>query len=515
MPTFPINWTRSRRILLWSTVLLPFASLFLVHWSDKPGYEAGDYTQYLAHATAIAEGRPYTDIGFIYTQHRAQLAAEAEPPALPFLLAPVIAFLDSNMMLVKLFFFGAALAFLLLAGSYFAAHDDRWLGLGVALLSGLSLQFLYAATQISADLPFAALVWTVIALMDAPGKARPGRIAAIASAGALAILFRTAGVALVPAALLYAAFRPRERAARALIPAAVWTAVFFAMSSAIPVTGAVMSEMARPFAGIIDDMATNVRAYRFATMEALLYPFPWNTANDVYHLLAVAAMGLGLALWIRTGWARFLSAFTIAYVGMLLSLPTMGGRFLRPLFPLFIFGLLNGLRAVIRRLRPRLSATTAGRVALWTGATLGAFSVGWELTEPRPQDILDHPDVVGVYAALERFRTDAPMRVELLKPRIFTLHTRIPAMGLFEAEPTEVVTELCAKRITHVVAGDLGIEPKENAALSAAVDEYPALFLPVYENRSFAVYRFVPTTIEHGSGAGPGPVCTSAPAAPG
>ena len=125
MPTLPINWTRSRRVLLWSTVLLPFASLFLVHWSDKPGYEASDYAQYLAHATAIAEGRPYTDIGFIYTQHRAQLAVEAEPPALPFLLAPVIAFLDSNMMLVKLFFFGAALAFLLMAGSYFAAHDDR------------------------------------------------------------------------------------------------------------------------------------------------------------------------------------------------------------------------------------------------------------------------------------------------------------------------------------------------------------------------------------------------------
>jgi hypothetical protein len=66
---------RSRlRILLWAAALLPFLFLALWRLPDGPGIDADDYGQYLRHAQALAEGRSYSDIGYIWSRLRRVLA---------------------------------------------------------------------------------------------------------------------------------------------------------------------------------------------------------------------------------------------------------------------------------------------------------------------------------------------------------------------------------------------------------------------------------------------------------
>jgi hypothetical protein len=73
-----------------AAALLPFAAIVLARWSQPPAATDGDYAHYLLHAKAIAESRPYTDIGYIYTRMNL-VGPELQPPGWPLVLAPFVA----------------------------------------------------------------------------------------------------------------------------------------------------------------------------------------------------------------------------------------------------------------------------------------------------------------------------------------------------------------------------------------------------------------------------------------
>jgi len=70
---------RNARWLLLAT-LLPFAAVAASRWSEPPSAEEGDYAHYLLHAKALAEGRPYSDIGFISTSMNWTIGPEVQRP---------------------------------------------------------------------------------------------------------------------------------------------------------------------------------------------------------------------------------------------------------------------------------------------------------------------------------------------------------------------------------------------------------------------------------------------------
>ncbi|MFN8580271.1 MAG: hypothetical protein U0163_04745 [Gemmatimonadaceae bacterium] len=47
--------------------LVPFIALAVHQWNFLPRLSDGDYAQYILHAKALAEGRRYTDTGYIFT----------------------------------------------------------------------------------------------------------------------------------------------------------------------------------------------------------------------------------------------------------------------------------------------------------------------------------------------------------------------------------------------------------------------------------------------------------------
>jgi hypothetical protein len=176
---------------------------------------------------------------------------------------------------------------------------------------------------------------------------------------------------------------------------------------------------------------------------------------------------------------------------MLLTVPVDDGRYLWPLFPILAFGLLNGGRVIVARMRPGMIVTHQHRVVFIATAALVLSSMLFRPSE-EPQGSL--ASVAAVQEVFDHLRTaastDDQMRVAFVKPRILSWETRIPAMGTFIGSPDSILETLRRNRITRVVLGDHGLSPRADAAFRAAVAQTPEAFHLQFENEGFSVYRF-------------------------
>ncbi len=470
----------------WAVALLPFALLAAWHGRLGPPLEAGDYAQYLLHARAILEGRSYADIGFLYTPLNAYIGPVAEPPALPVALVPILATVGARPWVLSLLMAASGLIFLLLAGRYLAERDGVPLAVASVVMSGVALQLSHAGTSVTPDLPFCACLWAVFLLADT--SSRPSRVGWLVLWGALAILFRVAGVALVPAMVLFWFLRRQERTRR--LAAIVWAAVFLAMIVALPITSAVGSQFTLDLGTMLKHVGTNLYTYHLGLAQSHLYPFPGNLPNDAYHVVSFALLAWGAAIWIRREWRSFLACFIVAYLGMLIVTPTRAPRYLWPLYPLFALWMLLGLERLVIRLRPAWSSRLRERWVLGAAIALALAATIDHVRRPHPPGLEARGDARALFSRLAAL--DEPVRVAFFKPRVLTWKTRIPAMGTFVAEPADAWGELERLRITYAVVGDLGISPEKDAALRRALAAAPSgRVTSVYENRSFEVFRIV------------------------
>ncbi len=318
---------------------------------------------------------------------------------------------------------------MVLAGKYFAEHDRRLLGLGVALMAGLSPGIARAATQIGSDLPFAALLWAVIYLFDRPGEWRYGRIVAISALGGLAMLYRVVGVVLIPAALVFGLIRFREHRLKALGPFGIWTAFSILALLLVPAVADALGRVSLEAVQVSLPSASwrvfyhRLLGYRLGLFESHLYPFPWNAANDALHVVTTIVMVLGLAAWLPRARQRFLLCFAVVYIVALLAVPVAAARYFWPLFPLFVFGLLNGVTLLCRAARDSWVAERSEAISLAVALALAFLSVTIGPKEPRRESLVKQPDVRELFGWLEERAADEPMRVLFVKPRVLTWET--------------------------------------------------------------------------------------------
>lgn len=499
------------RGVVWVLATTPFLLLAAWHWSEGPGISAGDYAHHLLHARALAEGNAYTDNGYIFSEYNWVLGPRAQPPGLPLTLTPILALFGYQLWLIKALMLAFALTFVVVAGRYFAEHEQRLLGVGVAFLVGLSPALVSGSTQINTDLPFAALLWIVIYLYDRPGTWGYRRIAAIAALGGAAMLFRIVGVVIFPAALAYGIFRFREHRYKGLAPVAIWSAAGLIGLLVIPTAldalgGLALDAVSATFTNPLGIFREKLLRYRTGVFASHLYPLPGDTANDVYHGLSLLVMALGLIAWLLRARRSFLLWFAVVYIAMLLIVPMSGVRYLWPLFPLSAYGLLNGVRVLCRAVRGSWVAERAEATTVGVALVLALLSVTIGPKEPRRESLAEQPDVRELIGWLTEERsTLEEMRVVFVKPRVLAWETRIPSMGMFvvpgieqEAAPGCVPTRtlwldhLRQKRITHVVEGDFGLARKEQRVLAALVEACSDDFTLQFSNPSFRVYRFQP-----------------------
>lgn len=475
--------------LYWAVAFLPTLLLFLRHWSFPPPYTSTDYAQYIMQARRILEGRFFAETEYIFTTLSPSHGPPAYPPGLPLTLAPIIGVFGHAPAVMKLVMLAMLVIFLVLAGRYFAARDGKWMAVSVVLLSGVALEASMATQVPMSDLGFAAISWAIVVLADSERRWSWAKVALITVLGLAAIAYRAAGVVLVPATLLFALLHIRRHGVRAFVPGVAWVAVL-AMASV-----ALQTNIADAFGGTraLARIVKTIWGYQHAVFSGVTYPFPWNGLNDVYHLFAVVLIAVGALAWL---WQRerrrsLLTLYAFGTMAMLLLVWAAADRYLWPLFPLFVYWMLDALRLGLRTIVRSWSFERRSRIAFVCAAVIGALATATALAVTRPTTFMDHPDVRDIVARVRELgRTERDPRVLFVNPRPLALETGVPSMGFFEATPERTIQELRDKRLTHVIGGDMGISASDAEHIRRAIDAYPTLFDPVYRNSTFTLYRF-------------------------
>ena len=476
--------------------VIPFLILVAWHWRYGPLAQFGDWAQYLLHADALRHGRPYGDIGYIFTSRNPFIGPPVQPPGLPVLLVPLLLITGGarEAALYKLFMLVCSLAFLGAVAAYFTRHGSRALALVTVLVTGLWLETGFATNAVQPDAGFCAFVWAIFWLVDLPGRWGWRRVAGVTVLGLAALAFRLAALPLLPAIALYALAHRRELGVRPWVPVIVWTLCGLAAATLVPGALTFARLIPRSPGFLLSGIAEAVRIYPFAALDLFLYPLPWNHANDVYHVVIAMLAVVGAFVWVPRMRSRVSVLFAACYIGMLLVLPMQDGRYLMPLAPMVIYsaavGIGVGARSLARLTRRELPVPRAQRVSLIAMVAMVTAALGGQLTRPQPTVLMDAPGVRPLFARLRAARDTSAVRVVFMNPRVLTWETGVPAMGFFLASPDTTLAEFRARRVTHVVVGDLDTDPLRAPSIQSAVAARPDAFRRLYAEGGFTVYAF-------------------------
>ena len=490
----------------WSLALAlaPFVVLALFHWGWSPASYSGDYAQYILHARALVERTGYADIGYLYHPEAADIGPRMYPPGLPLLLAPLVAIGGTHSALLHLFNIACILLFGVLAwhrlrqslGPAAAAC-----GVAVALL-GMEVG-LTSITPLS-DLPFCAALWLLFVIADAPGTWSNRRTVVVTLLGFALIGTRLAGVAIVPALGVYWLVHRRTLGVRPLVPVLTWGAAGLA--------GLAIGAIGNPYSNAIATsfdvgarLAGLVRNYRYALLDATLYPFPGDQANEWYHLIVMPLLVIGAVGVFRRLGASFLTCATVAYAALLLTVRVGEARYLWPVIPLLGASLAQGVSSIVGVVRRRVGVRlafpsrsartpieadpTARRAAILVTALVVIGALGRELTLAPPFAVVGTPDAREMYGWFATEQSRAPARAMFHNPRVLTLESGVPAMGLLPRTAPGLVIAMQDRRISHLVWQRAEVSGCLQRIANTIPERFPQHFELAFENATFRVYR--------------------------
>ena len=476
-----------------------FLLLSFIHRDLEPGVLSGDWAQYILHAKALAEGRGYTDIGYIFTQMNWLIGPRAYPPGLPLTLVPIVLTGSWAPALMRLLMVASGCLFLLMVYRRLRLTVHPWVAALAAMWTGVVIELAFASISVLSDLGFCALIWLVIATIDQPGTWTKGRMALVAVAGLGAMSYRVAGVALVPALLVYLLLNRDSRARAARVVFGIWAGL---LALAVVIAPRLLPNRLLPPS--VEQMANrvigNVRAFLINMFDAQTYPLASNGLNDIYHVVMTLVMLIGAMVILRRGWRGFLPVFAGVYFVMLLVAPVGDTRYYWPLYPVIAVCVVQGVASTVGWLRAPLRREHVPAGALVAVVILAAAAYRG-LRGQQPMGFSSYPDAVAlsdyVKAAGERGEI---RRIAFINPRVLTLRTGVPAMGLITARPGRIALELTRQGITHVTFGAFEATSCDPASLLNVKAAYPGAFQHVATFGRFTIERFTPpdeSVLEH------------------
>ena len=470
--------------------LLPFATVVIARWAQPPSALDGDYAQYLLHAKAIAEARPYSDIGYIYT--RMNLVGPAvQPPGWPLVLAPFVAVFGTHSPVFKLLMTLLVAAFAVTAGVCLARRFGAVAGIAGAAIVPLALETQYATGSALSDPLFCLIVWLALLVADVeePPTWRRGIVLALLSAAAISV--RVAGVALPPAIMLHGIVRWRKDGLKVVAPVATLGVAglivgLFVIDS-IPFLDRFFNALSSPS----NLFRMFIRPYTQAIATSALYPLWSNFANDVYHGLLAIPLLIGAVLFVRRHATSAIMSFLVLYLGLLLVSPVREPRYAWALYPIVAAWIATGLAWLGERITPARLKPTVPAMVLTFVALVSTGAAIQLIRAPERPSLLGDPNTVSLFEWLGAASDTSEVRVVFTNPRVLTLETGIPAMGIPSGVDSAVVAEFARGRITHVVVPRVNITRQSERNLGRLVDERPAQFPTVFTNPSHDVHRFV------------------------
>jgi len=206
-------------------------------------------------------------------------------------------------------------------------------------------------------------------------------------------------------------------------------------------------------------------------------------------LVSMTALVVGAVVLVRQNVRSVIPLFVLTYAALLALSPVREARYAWPLFPLVMACITMGFlwlgnRYLVRvhRLVPRLVIGFVAAVTI--GATVQVMQ------KPARDSLLGDADTRELFDWVSVNGATTPMRVVFTNPRVMTLETHVPAMGIPAGEPDKILDELERKNITHVVIPRRFTRSGERR-LAAIVSQRAAQFPSVFRNAGHEVHRFI------------------------
>ena len=486
---------RSPRGLIWLLVfLMPYAALAVHQWSWGPPAVDGDYAQYLLHAKAIVEGRPYADTGYIFHPAAWSVGPRAYPPGLPLTLAPLVAVVGVHSLLFRLLMLASGLAFAYLAWRRLATIAEPWqaaAGVGFALFA---IESRWGMLDPISDPGFAALVWGMVLAVDTNRPWNWRRILLVTALGGAVLSYRVAGVALIAAFAICALVKWPGHGGRAAVPLVLWAlgGLVFVLSGVH--LGDILS-LLTGWRGLTlnADMVRN--EYGPSLVVAMLRPSSVLAVNRTYYVCAGLVTLVGVVALARRFWRSFLATVCVAYSVMLIFAPVGEERYMWPLYPVAACALAVGITKVLEWLRGYWPALPVRGVAVSMLAVIALSALGTEVARPKPDMIVGTPDGEALFAWLREAQRTTPMRVAFFSPRVVALETGIPTMANVGQPAPGQMRAFAEAGITHLICQPDALSDEQQQIANSLPRRYPDRFTLVYQNSRFQVYQLL--TGEH------------------
>ncbi|MFH1921207.1 MAG: glycosyltransferase family 39 protein [Planctomycetota bacterium] len=467
----------------------------MVHFSTlRPGQGwGGDFSMYIHHARNLAEGIPYAETGYIYNPGYATIGPPTYPPVCPLLLVPAYMVFGPSLEPMKLVMLTSLVLFLLFVFLSFRRVLPFWPTLIIVALVGLNRCFLGDVNSIRSDLPFMAILYLTILVIqkayDTPA-ATPPRLGYLLTAAVLVCVAfgtRTLGALLLPSLLVYELMRYRRITRSAVLLVGVFVAAAVAQSLLV-----------HSDVGYFDqyDVGPGVFLNNGAgyTMEFAAF---WHNG---YFKPAGALLFLAMTVLAAAGYTSsvrrqvtFLEIFPVLYMVAVLLFPGYAGRrYLQPVFPLFLLFAARGLESawLARRetLRRVVFASLLVAVAVSYGASYTQLDL--DMTEG-----IAKPESVAMFDYVTR-QTEEDDVVIFIKPRVMALLTsRRASVYHMPRQDSELWDYFQRIGATHlvVVQNDEAFAKAEDPARLEYLRDFARRnatdLTPVFANADFRVYR--------------------------
>lgn len=475
---------------------LLLAALTAFHLATiRPGqYWDDDFALYILHAKNLAEGRAYSNTGYIYNPSYPWLGPESYPPGFPALLAPVYRTFGlalGPMKVLVVLLLGAALAVVFF---YLAGELPFWWAFAATAVIGLNPFVSEFKDAVVSEIPFVFFVWASLLLvrvytarMEPDGRAplRPWLVVG------LFLFFSTAtrslGIVLLPSLVGYHLLRFRRITRASLVAVAVGFALYEIQDLLIHPTLTYSDQLRGRGLWLF----RNIAYYTSSLAEF------WASGSlpALHRVLTI-----GLLVLAALGFARrcrrpsMLELFTPLYVGAILLWPASGGtRYVLPVFPAWILYAALGV-LWLREWRPSVGRGLAAALALAIGSS---YLLKYGRTDFGPmREGVETPGATDLFRFL-RDETPPDSVLIVRRPRALALYTGRRASVYHQADDGALLAYFRKVGATHVVVGPFDTNP----LLPDLIKRHPDEFAPLYGGAEYRVFGFRPPL--PGSSTGP------------
>jgi hypothetical protein len=319
----------------------------------RPGQGWGDdFAQYIQEAKDISQGVSYTHSNYIFNPQNADVGPQTFPPGYPILLEPVYSHWGMNFAAMKieniLFFLG------FLAFFYLLIRDELPPSYAIAALAIVGLNpilWLYK-DSVGSDVAFLLFLYLCFYVIQRIGVTENDRVSILSCLGVSLLIFftyevRTFAILILPALFVSEAWRTRRLPWRSVIVAALFFCLYAAQALLIHGSRG-YGEMVRVSTVSFSWIFHNAYEY---TMEMSYF---WENGYSKLLRAAIFIPGSLLALIGYRERVRTRLTSCEVYVPLHLIVTVLwpfsaGLRYLVPIFPLYVFYALLGLREVFVR----------------------------------------------------------------------------------------------------------------------------------------------------------------------